>query len=132
MERLHRLCRNVSMGKSATAVSLQPAGSGNQETEPKGSIIIGLEVVLESVSKGQINDPKVGQDNHIRNFRVGCNTMRGAARTRSRRQNTVSQHGSSGSVPYGGPRCCDCSGTVSGSAVHFPRRHSYGPRKAWL
>src|SRR5215469_6116500 len=36
MERLHRLCRNASMRKSATAVSLQPAGSGNQETSSKG------------------------------------------------------------------------------------------------
>jgi hypothetical protein len=41
------------MRKSATAVSLQPPGSGNQETNPKGSIIIGLEVVLESISKGK-------------------------------------------------------------------------------
>src|SRR5215471_15505865 len=37
MERLHRLCRNASMRKSATAVSLQPAGSGNQETIQWGS-----------------------------------------------------------------------------------------------
>src|SRR5215469_11110994 len=36
MERLHRLCRNASMRKSATAVSLQPAGSGNQETNSTG------------------------------------------------------------------------------------------------
>src|SRR5215471_12865645 len=36
MERLHRLCRNASMRKSATAVSLQPAWSGNQKTNSKG------------------------------------------------------------------------------------------------
>src|SRR5215469_11185170 len=36
MERLHRLCRNASMRKSATAVSLQPAGNGKQETNSTG------------------------------------------------------------------------------------------------
>jgi hypothetical protein len=42
--------------RAQTAVSLQPAGSGNQETNSKG--FIGLEAVLESVSKGKIHEPK--------------------------------------------------------------------------
>jgi hypothetical protein len=42
------------MRKSATAVSRQPARSGDQETNSKrGSIIIGLEGVLQSVSEGE-------------------------------------------------------------------------------
>jgi hypothetical protein len=40
------------MRKSATAVSLQPAGSGDQNSK-RGSIIMGLEGVLESVSEGE-------------------------------------------------------------------------------
>src|SRR5258708_40131984 len=101
MERLHRLCRNVSMRKSATAV-FNSSQQGVEIRKPiqKGSIIIiGLEGVSESVAKGKINEPKDGQDNHIRNFCVGCCTVRGAAGTRSRRQNTISQPSFAGSVP---------------------------------
>jgi len=83
------------MGKNATGVSLHPAGSGIRKPIQRGSIIMGLDGVLKYVSKGKINEPKDGQDNHISNFRIGCRTMRGAAGTRSRRQNSVSPHGPS-------------------------------------
>jgi len=80
------------MRKNAAAVfTSAKQGVEISKAIQRGPIIIGLEGVLECVSKGKINEPKDVQDNHIRNFRVGCRTMRGAARTGSRRQNTVSQ-----------------------------------------
>src|SRR5260370_18170326 len=114
MERLRRLCRNVSMRKSATAV-FNSSQQGVEIRKPiqRGSIIIiGLEGVSESVSKGKINEPKDGQDNHIRNFRVSSRSMRGAAKTRSGLQNSLSQHCSAGSLTYGGFSTGDICSTL--------------------
>ena len=113
------------MSKRATAVSLQPGGV--RKPIQTGSIIIGLEGVLESVSKRKINDPKVGQDNHIRNFRVGCSTVRGAAGTRSRQQNSVSQHGSAGSTLNGSQRR-ECHGAERLD----PRKENHGESRACI
>ena len=81
------------MRNSVTAVSLLPQGVEIRNQFKGVQIIIGLDGVLKSVSKGKINEPKDGQDSHIRNFRVGCSTVRVAANARSRHQNPVSQHG---------------------------------------
>jgi hypothetical protein len=81
------------MRKSVTRFHSSQQGVEIRKPIQRGSIIIGLEGVLKSVSKGKINEPKDGPDNHIRNFRFAYGTLRGAARTRSRRQKSVSEHG---------------------------------------
>jgi len=48
------------MEKSATAVSLSHQGVKIRKPIQRGSISIGLNGVLESVSKGKINEPKDG------------------------------------------------------------------------
>src|SRR5215472_1718516 len=101
MERLHRLCRNVSKRMSATAASASREWkSGNQFKEVQSTVV--SNVYWNASPMGEINEPKNGQDNHIKNFRVGCRTMRGAARTRSGPGKSVPhQHGPARSVPHG-------------------------------
>src|ERR1700683_1703292 len=126
MERLHRLCRNVSTRRARQRVHSSQQGVGIRKPIQKGveSSYVS-KVCWNPYSKGKIDEPKVGQDNHIRNFRVGGSTVRGAAGTRSRHQNSVSQHGSAGSILNGSQRR-DCHGAERGARGYLARRRNLG------
>src|ERR1700723_2503700 len=66
--------------------------------------ILGWKGYWNPYREGNQNEPKDSPDNHIRNFRVGSRTVRGAARTRRRRQNSVSRHGPARPVPDSGSK----------------------------
>jgi hypothetical protein len=53
----------MSQLETATAVSLQPTGVEIRKRIRRASIVIVPERALESVSKGEINEPRDGQDN---------------------------------------------------------------------
>lgn len=76
-KRLHQVRQECLNVKSMAAVS-PTSGEWKLGPNATGSIILGLDGVLNRYRRRKSIEPKYGQDSHNRNFRIDCGTMLGA------------------------------------------------------